>query len=160
MQNVMHQVEATLHDLVEFMFLHNKNNTKVLLNLPYGEDAIRNNHDLFVFLLDMLCKGLVLLYGDQDRKVPIESLTQEQLAHVTQKLKNAGIILKVDIIPIEMVDGATIMSMKPSIYKGATEELKDYKMRLISKSVEYTIRFELARVELPIPGAPRVGHYQ
>lgn len=141
----MQHVESTLQGLVEFLFLNNKNNTKVYLNLPSGEDGIRNNHDLFVFLVDLLCKGIVLLYGDDQKRVPIETMTEEQTEYIISKLKNAGILMTVNVQQIETADNMTI-SMKPAIYKGETDELEDYRLRLISKNIEYTIKFEIMRM--------------
>ena len=127
------------------MFLDNKFDTRISLNLPGGETGIRNNHDLFIFLLDLLCKGIVLLYGDADHRVPIDALTQEQLAYLTKKMANAGIVLTVDIVPISTIIN-DVVAVKPCIIKGANDELHEYKMRIVSKNIEYTIRFSLRRV--------------
>lgn len=141
----MHEVEASLAELVRYMFIENKTDTKVYMNIPYGEHGIRDNHDLFVFCLDLLCKGLVLLYGDEQNKVPIDSLSQDQLAYVTMKLLNAGILLKVETKEI-ITPQPDSLAIKPRIYKADGNELTSYKMLLVSKGIEYTIQFELTRI--------------
>ena len=137
--------EANLRQLVQFIFVDNVRDSLVQLNLPNGENGIRDNHDLFVFFMDLLCKGLVMLYGGEDNKVPLESVTHEQLVYVTRKLKNAGIALSVDIKHVETHDG-TKLTLPPCILKGETGELSDYKMRLVSSNVEYTIKFAIERL--------------
>lgn len=144
----MHEVEASLAELVRYIFIENKTDAKVYMNIPYGEHGIRDNHDLFVFCLDLLCKGLVLLYGDEQNKVPIDSLSQEQLAFVTRKLLNAGILLKVETQEIITPQPECLHSLaiKPRIYKGDGNDLTSYKMLLVSKRIEYAIQFELTRI--------------
>jgi len=139
------QVEASLQDLVNFMFVENKHNSKIYLNLPSGEDGIRDNHDLFVFLLDLLCKGLVTLYSDTDKKVALDSLTTEQLTYITKKMMNAGIKLLVSTRELIDIPGHTT-PIRPGIYKDSGDNLTDYSMRIVSKNLEYTIQFELVRI--------------
>lgn len=139
------QIEASVKDLVQYIFIDNKHDNKVLMNLPQGESGIRNNHDLFVFFVDLLCKGLVMLYGNADNKVPLETLTTEQLGYVTHKLRNAAIDLKVTTREVVSPDGNPVL-MKPCIYKGDTEELNSYSLRLVTQNIEYNIQFELLRI--------------
>lgn len=150
MSTPVQHVEATLEALVEYLFLNNKNDSKVFLNIPYGDDGVRNNHDLFMFFVDMLIKGLVLLYGNEERKVPLDNLTREQLEYVQQKMKNAGVELKVNIAPVVIPPESEAppqpLNLRPCIIKGETDELMDYKLRVVSNNIEYTIQFELNRL--------------
>jgi len=141
----MYEVETSLQGFVKFIFIENTSDAKVYMNLPQGDQGIRDNHDLFVFCTDLLCKGLVLLYGNEENRVPIDSLTSEQLQYVKTKLLNAGIDLKVDIKQIvSMVSESP--NVKPCIVKGDGEDLSSYKLRLVSKNFEYTIQFDLVRI--------------
>ena len=139
------EVDASLNELVRYIFIDNKQDNIVYMNLPYGESGIRDNHDLFVFFVDLLCKGLVMLYGNEDNKVPIDTLTQQQLAYVTAKLKNAGIDLKVMQKEIVTINRNPIL-VKPRIYKGDDDTLDSYNLRIVSNNIEYTIAFALLRI--------------
>lgn len=139
------QVETSLHELVNFMFIENKHNSKIYLDLPSGEDGIRDNHDMFTFLLDLLCKGLVTLYGDSDKKIALDNLTSDQMAYVTKKLLNAGVKLHVTTKELIDIPGNSVL-VRPGIFKEAGNDLIDYSLRLVSKNTEYTLKFELVRI--------------
>lgn len=138
----MQQMEATMSGLVEYVF-RNEKNTKIYLNLPFGEDGIRNDHDLFLFFVDLLCKGLVLLYGNGGQRVLIDNLSFENIDYVKSKLKNAGVILN---IQTKEVIGDKSIVVKPAIVsEGNTNTLKDYVLRIVTNGLEYNISFELLR---------------
>lgn len=138
----MQQMEATMSGLVEYVF-RNEKNTKIYLNLPFGEEGIRNDHDLFLFFVDLLCKGLVLLYGNGGQRVLIDNLSFENIDYVKSKLKNAGVILN---IQTKEVIGDKSIVVKPAIVsEGNTNTLKDYVLRIVTNGLEYNISFELLR---------------
>lgn len=159
----MNHVEATLQGLVEYLFVGNKTDAKVYLNLPQGDDGIRNNHDLFMFFVDLLCKGMVFLYGNEDRKLSLDKLTPEQLEFIKKKLRNAGVELRVNIAPVDFLDPTNQHQeayIKPCIVKNNNSEcsqgsqgsqdsqdnLEDYVLRIVSNKVEYSISFALVRL--------------
>lgn len=78
--------EIQVEELAEFIFLRNKNNAIVEMSLGGIEDT----KDLFFFCLDMFCKGLVMLYGENNRLI-INDINEEQFNVIQQKLKAAGI---------------------------------------------------------------------
>ena len=88
-------VELDVKDLVEFIFQRNINNA--ILELSLG--GIENTKDLFFFILDLFCKGLVLMYGNGENRVELQSLTQEQFAYMREKLECAGITPILEFLP-------------------------------------------------------------
>jgi hypothetical protein len=95
MKNLVTKLNVDMHinDLASFMFIKNKNNAIIELSLG----GIQNNKDLFFFCLDLFCKGLVHLFGDNG-KVHVDQLTMEQFAIVKQKMSLAGIDVILNII--------------------------------------------------------------
>ncbi len=77
----------------EFVFNKNVNNAIIDLNIP----EIEGSKDLFFFCVDLLCKGLVLLYGNEERKVILENLTKDDFLIVKNKMENAGITVNLSI---------------------------------------------------------------
>lgn len=138
------EIEASVQELVELIFLKNRDDSKIYMNLPYGESGIRNTHDLFIFLIDLLSKGLVLLYGNENKTVSLECLNFENLSHVKKKLLNAGIQL--DIQTKEAINMG--VPIRPCIIKDGddNDDLKNYYLRLVSQHMEYNVSFKLVRI--------------
>lgn len=86
-------INLEVNDLANFLFIQNKNDAVIELNLG----GIKNTFDLFCFLLNILCKGIVLMFSPDTMKFDIDSITSEQFAVATTKLANAGILCDVDV---------------------------------------------------------------
>jgi hypothetical protein len=142
---MQHQhVESTLHGLVQYIFIDNTDDAKVYMNLPHGEHGIRDNHDMFVFCIDLLCKGLVVLYGDTPYSVCLESLSMNQIDFVKKKMANAGLLLKLDTSHVE---SETFLMNRPRIVKiDDDDKLTSYRMHITSSDIEYTIHFDFIRI--------------
>lgn len=92
--NANHELNVELHidDLAEFVFVKNVNDAIISLTL----DGLENNKDLFYFCLDLFCKGLVRLFGNNNT-VSVEDITHDQFTGIQKKLKNAGILVELSI---------------------------------------------------------------
>ena len=116
-------MEININYLAEFLFLRNTSNSLVELTLG----GIEDNKDFFFFCLDLFCKGLVLLYG-KDNKLIINDINEEQFAVVQKKLDNAGILAKltVNVLPPPEADIPRDIedpSMFPNINMAELKEL-------------------------------------
>jgi hypothetical protein len=144
------EVDMHINDLATFMFLKNVNNAIVELSLG----GVENNKDFFYFCLDLFCKGLVILFGENG-KVNVESLTQEQFAIIKQKMSLAGIDVKLDVFieqqtTISLLDEAPpdVDPIKTSInfneidMDDDNKPLSDYVFRLKMDNLLYNIHFE------------------
>ena len=80
----MLHAEVGIDLLAEFVFQANKSDAVIELGLNGLVDA----KDLFFFCVDLMIKGLVMLYA-VDGRVPIETVTLEQFEHVAMKMGNA-----------------------------------------------------------------------
>lgn len=148
-------IEINIDELADFLFI--KNETNVIVELSLG--GIEDNKDLFFFCLDLFCKGLVYLFGN-DRSINIQSVTLDQFDAVKKKLENAGIRATLEIqqtIPCEIVhDDIEIPPDLPSsvLYPKVnvdelqllpnTFPLKDYIFEIhLKETLVYKISFDL-----------------
>jgi hypothetical protein len=85
-------VELDVNNFSEFLFQKNHNDAQVYIEL----DGIEDTKDMFFFCLDLFCKGLVQLFG-KDSRVNLDDLTIENFNVIKKKLKNAGILVNLNI---------------------------------------------------------------
>lgn len=88
----MLDVEMHINDLAEFVFLGNKNNATIELSL----NGIEDNKDLFYFCVDLFCKGLVMMFGENG-KVSVDEINLEQFKSLQEKMANAGIAVSLKV---------------------------------------------------------------
>lgn len=89
-------VDMHINALADFMFIKNKNDAQIELEL----NGVEDNKDLFFFLVDLFCKGLVILFG-VNNKVEIGDLSMEDFNIVKQKMSLAGVEANLYITEIE-----------------------------------------------------------
>lgn len=138
-------VEMSVNHLVSFLFIQNVDNKPITINA----DGLENTRDLFYFCLDLLFKGLILLYGT-DNKVCVDKLTLEQFNVVKSKLKCANIDCHLDINPIDTPNTqlANLWTQNfLNIHKAYTNpenmKLEDYSFDLQTLEFIYKIWFEI-----------------
>lgn len=129
-----------INDLADFIFIKNVNDSIIQLSLNGVEDM----KDLFYFCLDLFCKGLVILFG-QDNKVEVEIITLEQFMLLRKKMANAGININLNIY--EDIEGEENEEKKVALNLEKIEELpnnlniEDYDFILRSCNMVYKINF-------------------
>lgn len=138
-------MDMSLNDLAEFLFLHNSADRLVGISL----NGIDTSRDLFCFCLDILCKGLVLLFGN-DNKVVLQDLSYDDFCKVNEKMKCIGIkchleTFQVDDPPENIVDLWTQNILNIHRIHSTDENLKleEYHFDIQTKEFIYRIRFEL-----------------
>lgn len=124
----------------EYMFKNNTNNRKIQLNL----EGIENNKDLFLFFIDLFCKGLVICFGENN-SIDFDTLDLDKFAYIKQKMGNAGIHinLSIDQNPIYMntsINSAEIDSQDPN------KSVHEYVFKIYKGELTYNITFTLGRV--------------
>ena len=142
-----------IDELASVIFTKNTNNAHIDLNI----NGIRNTKDLFCFFLDMLCKGLVILYGS-DNRLDLSTVTQDQFAYVQEKLACAGIKCELEVIPVEtpppvLIDIYTQNLLNVhSVRNGLdTLPLNQYHFDIQTMTHIYKIRFDTIRHVIDIP---------
>lgn len=130
-----------IDELASFVFLGNKNDCRIDLQICHGLETAK---DLFCFFLDMLCKGLVLLFG-QDGRVELPDVTAEQLQQVQTKLALMGVRCeiateKLDYVPhiVEVLHRMHKLARSPE-----NLSLQDYAYEIVCHDTLYTVTFRL-----------------
>ena len=130
--------------LSKIMFIDNVNDAQIELSLG----GIESNKDLFYFCLDLFCKGLVLLFGSNNR-VELDKLSIEQFEIVRKKMGNAGVDVKLklyqDIRDDEEKEKVSVnISNLESL--GDNLDLKEYAFVIHTPSLVYNVNFELFHI--------------
>ena len=131
-----------MSDILEFatyMFFENKDNRLIRLNLQ----GIENNKDLFLFLIDLFCKGLVICYGINNT-VNFDDLDINKFNNIKQKMFNAGIIINLELIQTDVALPTHINSAEIDS-ESDNKELEDYIFKIYKDTQIYEIRFSLVR---------------
>lgn len=152
-------MEMQVDDLAEFMFRKNVNNAVIELELG----GIKDNKDFFFFLIDLFCKGLVILFGTEN-KVMIDSLSMEDFAKVKQKMSLAGINVMLNIVqqdedmvdvspqeerndmddaPDDIVPQKTYLNIRDLEMEDNNKRLSEYIFKMKMGNLLYNINFDL-----------------
>ena len=136
---MMTHVDMHVDDLATFMFTRNVNNAMIELSLG----GIENNKDLFFFCLDLLCKGLVILYGKNGR-VDVENLTLDCFASIQKKMNLAGIRVKLLVESLDNeYDESNAINLDDINAQSDTDNLVEYVFKMKMDKIIYNIAFEL-----------------
>ena len=135
-------MEVSAEDFPRLVFIDNKNDVRLCMNI---ESSINTARELFEFLVDILVKGIVLLYGDETSRVDLGKLGPKELSVISQKLANAGITLLVDVNDqdVKLPPGVAF-----EIKQGCSEDsLESYRLRIADAANKTTrVGFSLLRV--------------
>lgn len=136
----MYHIDVEVDELSDFIFLKNTNDAIIELELG----GIENNKDLFCFLLDLFCKGLVKVYG-HNNQVEVDNLAMEDFVYMKKKLECAGIRVMLDIKPNKEelplgVNSTQIKNLPENL------QLSEYRFMVVSKLHVISIHYELFHV--------------
>lgn len=139
-EEIMQDQDIQIDDLAKYMFVDNEDTT-IELDL----EGVGSNKDLFCFLVDLLVKGIRILYskpGSQGGPVNLDDITLDELQYLQRKMLLAGIILKCNVT-------ANDMRFPPSINTRDIQEypdnapLQSMVFQVIAEQRIYLIDFEL-----------------
>lgn len=130
-------VDIEVDDLATFIFIKNKNNAIIELSLG----GVENNKDLFYFLIDLLCKGLILLFGNNNR-VDLEYISLDDFKIMQAKIELAGIetVLDIEMNTNNIISGVNIRDIE---LMNDNSKLEDFIFKVIDKKLIYHINFKL-----------------
>lgn len=117
--------------------------------------SIKTNKDLFFFCFDLFCKGLVILFGTEN-KLLLNMLTSENFDEIRRKLKYAHIHLKtlnydvelaelLDIVNKDTLNERNVLVESIDNLKGMEEqlELSEYIFNIYLNNTVMQIFFEI-----------------
>ena len=133
--------------VAEYIFKKNVDSTMYL-----EVNSLKTTKELFFFLFDIFCKGLILMFGEQNQ-VELNTLTAEQFAKVGEKLRYAHIKLCIDSYPrdtAEMLDlinkdSSSKMILDESLQKinesDDNESLESYRINILMDNSFHQVSF-------------------
>ncbi len=131
-------LSVSVEDLPRLIFVDNKNDCRLALTIGQGIDDSR---ELFQFLVDILTKGIVLLYGSGGPSVQLDALTATEIKVLTRKLNNAGIALTVDVTPR---DARTKLGVSFEVSDPRLEnDLSAYRLKLTDVTRTISVGFQI-----------------
>ena len=131
------QIDMQVDDFATFMFKENTNNARIELSLG----GVENNKDLFCFFVDILCKGLVILYG-KDNKIQIDDLTIHEFEMIKNKMLLAGI--QVTLETEENIHHITPrVNIREIEFIDDNAPLDQFHLQVISTYLIYRIKFNV-----------------
>lgn len=136
----MDRIDIEMDEFANFMFLKNDLNTKIDFSLV----GIENNIDFFYFCVELLCKGLFLLYS-KDGNIKIDDITHEEFNLVQEKMSLAGILIKLELKENNNKEEPNINSLEMHSYTNDTP-LDDLIFRITTFKSIYNVHFELLHI--------------
>lgn len=133
-------LELGIDDLADFLFVKNKANALVELEL----NGISDTRDLYCFCIDLLFKGLVLVCCGYGRSLEIESISNEQFREVMDKMKLAGILVMLAVEEKSENEPPGIC-MGEAYKSKRILELAEYTFTMTSSEKKYDVNFKLSR---------------
>jgi hypothetical protein len=119
-------------EFVEYMFVGNTSDRPIYMDLV----GIENNKDLFLFFLDLFCKGLIAKYGNGSSSVNFDDLDVVKFTYLKRKMALAGIILHLDIIQTENAVFPTAINSEELDAEDDNKPLESYKFKIPKTSIQ------------------------
>lgn len=134
-------LDMNIDDFADFVFIKNVNDAQLEISLG----GVEHNKDLFCFFVDLMCKGLVLIYGnmndDNKLSVDIESLTIDNFEFIKKKMALAKIKVILDVYPneLKLPSGVNIRELIEIMPNDAP--LEDYIFIVTSQNIICSVQF-------------------
>ena len=148
----MTKLNINVEELANFIFKLNDDNNIIYIQTS----SIKTKKDLFFFLFDLFCKGLILLYGKGSNRILLNELQMDQFDEIKRKLKYAHIYLNMEVydkktaqlldyLPSSEVEERNIIksSLAGILNMGDNEELSDYVFKLYMNDNLICINFDI-----------------
>tara|TARA_Y100000389_G_scaffold204710_1_gene259123 strand:- start:2927 stop:3364 length:438 start_codon:yes stop_codon:yes gene_type:complete len=139
-------------ELATFIFKKNTEHKELYLNIR----SLKTTKELFFFLFDIFCKGIILLFGENN-KMKLNSLEPYQFEIIKEKMKYAHILLTMttydestakllDLIPENVKEKNVIQDSINDITKmEENEPLTEYVFKLFMNETLFCINFDIIR---------------
>ncbi len=148
----MQHMRIDVDELATFIFKKNTEHKELYLNIR----SLKTTKELFFFLFDIFCKGIILLFGENN-KMKLNSLEPYQFEIIKEKMKYAHILLTMttydestakllDLIPENVKEKNVIQDSINDITKmEENEPLTEYVFKLFMNETLFCINFDIIR---------------
>lgn len=136
-------METTIERLPSLLFVENRDDVKLALTFERGVDSAR---DMFLLLVDLMSKGIVLLFGNGGSSVSLNTLSGEDVGLIARKFMNAGVRMAVETEPLS--DAELAAGFKPHVgfetVPGVDPgRLEAYRMLIVESGRRIAVAFSL-----------------
>jgi hypothetical protein len=143
----MHNIKMPLNRLANFVFKENTNDVEICLETK----ELKTSKELFLFCLDLFMKGLVMLFGNSENKVVLDTITIDQISLIQRKMRNMHIKMTFSHVHYSLFQNGDreilLKYRKGNVANIIKEEpkhfLKDHKYFFALGEYIYTIYFEI-----------------
>ena len=125
-------LDIEIKELIEIIF----NNPPKCEKSYFIQFELDNTKELFNTLLEILTKGMIILYGNAENKVELTNLEDNDIILLYKYFASFGIKLSIDI---------NNYSSKYTGVNNGDDKLSDYFLSLKSNNNEYIISFDLLK---------------
>ena len=136
-------VDIHIDELANFVFVKNAPGQNFTLSL----EGIETTKDLFFFVLDLFCKGLVAMYGQDGASVDLTTIDAAKFEAVAVRLACAGI--KVHLVRMPLLDDDLNLSpqinMPQLVAMPENAPLDSFVFKLRMSDTQYELSFKLMR---------------
>jgi hypothetical protein len=91
--------QVDYEELIQTIFFKNKSDRKRII---INASLLNSQKDLFYFALDLFCKGLVYVYGGDNKSIVLDALSMEDIQNVIDLLSYTGIMTIIRIISADL----------------------------------------------------------
>lgn len=145
-------MRINVDELADFIFKKNTDNKELYLNI----NSLKTTKELFFFLFDIFCKGIILLFGENN-KMKLNNLEPYQFEQIKEKLKYAHIQLimttydkdtaiLLDYIDNDVYEKNVIQESINNIVKMKDDDvLPNYVFKLFMNDTLFCIHFDIIR---------------
>jgi hypothetical protein len=132
-------VDMQVDDFVDFMFMKNTNSV-----IDLSLEGIENNKDLLCFFIDTMCKGLVMLFG-KDNRLELDDISLDDFDIIRKKMALAGIYITLSV-------DSNINNIPPHVNIRELDsypndiELNDFIFKVTTIDYIYSITFEISKI--------------
>lgn len=134
-------MDIHVDELAAFVF--KKNPVGASCNLSI--EGIETTKDLFFFLLDLLCKGIVMLFGQNGVTVDLSTISRDNFQLVAKRMAAAGIVVRLALPDCAVCD-LTQINIPQLTAMPDNAPLESFVFRIAFNSVMYELSFALSRV--------------
>jgi len=133
-QPIYYNASVGIDEFVDFIFI--KNNNNINIELP-----VENNKELLCFCIDLMCRGLVLLFGS-NKRIELDNISMNDFEIIKNKMALAGIHINLNIIP-NIENKPIRVNIRDIDNYPDNLNLKDFKFTVITLDFIYSVTFEI-----------------
>jgi hypothetical protein len=126
-----------MNDLAEILFIKNVDNDSITISI--SGNGLKNTKDIFSFYLNIMIKGLVILYG-VDNQLIVKDITMDQFNVIKAKMRCANIECHLEVIPLDTLNETE--EQEEQEQEEENMKLIDYHFDLQLPEYMYRIRFD------------------